>query len=99
MEVSLTDLSFYCEVDVDDCVIEVDGTELNIVVERDGPKGVVVHFSGWVTASLSDEVISGLEQAGFSVDYLLEFEAEGDALESDVDYAFVSNQNLVVRVE
>ena len=59
----------------------------------------MVYFSGWVTAELSDEVLSGLEAAEFSVDYLLEFEAGGGVLESDTYYAFISNQNLLVRME
>ena len=85
LTVSLTEISFYSEDDEDDCIIEVDDAELTFVAERDGTNGVVVCVGGWVTAALSDEVLSGLEQADYSVDYLLEFEAEDEALESDVD--------------
>ena len=72
---------------------------MNFEVIGEGPKGILVAFSGWVVVEMSAETLAGLEQADFSMDYLLEFEVDGQALESDVEYAFVSNQNVGVRVE
>ena len=99
LTVTLTEVSFYDEADSDDHILEVDKAELNFEVIGEGPKGIVVAFSGWVVVEMSAETLAGLEQADFSMDYLLEFEVDGQALESDVDYAFVSNQNVGVRVE
>ena len=93
------EINFYDDNKGDDVIIEIDGSKLqfDITQSKEEDDAYEIGFQGDVSAEISDDELTLLEENEFIVDYNLIIERGGEDFEQDECYELIHNTSVAIE--